>query len=43
MSFKFTAKVEVALTKRELLDVLIGLARLIAALTYLFLAMDSFL
>lgn len=43
MSFKFTAKVELALNKRDLLDVLIGLARLITALTYLLLVTDAFL
>ena len=40
---KFSAKLDVALTKRDLLDILIGLAKVVAGLTYLLLAMDTFL
>lgn len=40
---KFSAKLDVALTKRDLLDILIKLAQVVTGLTYLFLAMDTFL
>jgi hypothetical protein len=43
MSFKFSAKVELSLTARDLLDILIGLARLITALTSLLLVADALL